>query len=309
VDSSHFLLIEIDRGLVFGTVFAGVARSQAALTADSVNGVNIIQLTGFDEPSGTSTVEPVVLVGALTVSGGNSFNLTFDVNDLGTVLKQHGDSGSVTFDPTTGRAAISAPGGFNSNFVDAAAWYLYDKGKGFFVEIDNSTSAPPPPPATSITNRALSGTTLPQTGTTPFKSSDLNGNVIVGFGASSSPLVPNAELGLNLVSSTAINPTAPGAYTALGDASAQPGLFGQVGVGGNIPNVQFTGQYKLVDPAQGYGLMQFPAALFGDFTSPTGTLYPANFYMIAPNQFVAIGTQNSANAQFDLSGVIFLDPQ
>jgi hypothetical protein len=94
--------------------------------------------------------------------------------------------------------------------------------------------------------------------------------VIVGFGASSSPLIPNAELGLNLVSSTSNSISAPGTYTAVGDATAQPGLFNQPGFGGNIPNVQFTGQYRLLDPAagfsQGYGVMQFPAALFGDFS-------------------------------------------
>jgi len=297
VDSSHFVLIEVDRGLVFGTVFAGHARSQTTLTADSVNGVNVIQLTGFDEPTGTSNVLPVVLVGLLSVSGGNSYILTFDINDLGNVLTQHGANGSVTFDPSTGRAVLSAPDGFATNFVNAGAWYLYDKGKGFFVEEDISTPNGTPP-AQAITNRALSGTTLPQAGA-PFKASDLSGNVIAGFGASSSPLIPNAEFGFNLVSATSGGATAVGSYSAGGD------LTSVTTQAGNLPNIQFSGKYRIIDPAQGYGTIQLPTALFGDFVSPTGTQLQATFYMIAPNQFVAIGGNQSGQ----ISGVIFLDPQ
>jgi hypothetical protein len=295
VDSSHFLLLEIDRGLVFGTVFAGVARSQSGLTADSVNGVNVIQLTGFDEPTGTSTVQPVVLVGLLTVFSGNSYDLTFDINDLGNILTRHGANGSVTFDTSTGRAVLSAPDGFGSNFVNAGAWYLYDKGKGFFVEEDPSTPSGTPP-AQSVTNRALSGTTLPQTGA-PYKVSDLTGNAIAGFGAASSPLVPNAELGINFTNSS-VKPTSVGNYSALGDVTSVPTQ------GANVPNVQFTGIYRLVDASLGYGGIQFPAPLFGDFSQVTGTNYSANFYMVAPHQFVSVGTQLGI-----LSGVIFVDPQ
>jgi hypothetical protein len=295
VDSSHFLLIEIDRGLVFGTVFAGVARSQTTLTSDSVNGVNVIQLTGFDEPTGTSTVQPVSLVGLLTVSSGSSYDLLFDINDLGVVLTQHGLNGAVSFDPTTGRAALTAPDGFGSNFVNAAAWYLYDKGKGFFVEEDPSTPVGTPP-ATAVTNRALSGTTLAQIGA-PYKATDLTGNNIAGFGAATSPVVPNADLGMNFVNTSA-NATSPGNYSAVGDVTSIPSQ------GGNVTNVSFTGLYRLIDATQGYGAIQFPSALFGDFVSPTGTTIGANFYMVAPHQFVAVGT-----AQGTLSGIIFVDPQ
>ena len=286
VDSTHFILIEIDRGLVFGTVFAGVARSQSTLTADSVNGVNVIQLTGFDEPTGTSNVRPVVLVGLLTVSGSSTYTLLFDINDIGNSLTQHGANGSVTFDPSTGRAVLSAPDGFATNFVNAGAWYLYDKGKGFFVEEDISTSNLPP--AQSITNRALSGTTLPQIGA-PYKSKDISGNTIVGFGASSTPIIPNLELGINF------NNTA-NTYSATGDLTSS-----QVG---SLINIQFTGTYRIFNSAEGYGHILLPAALFGDFTSPSGTQGTASFYMIAPNQFVGIGI---APGQF--SGVFFVDPQ
>jgi hypothetical protein len=292
VDSSHFDLIEIDRGTVFGTVFAGIARSQNNLTAASVNGVSVVQLTGFDEPTGTSNVLPVVLVGLLTVTAGNSYNLVFDINDLGNSLTQHGSNGSVTFDPATGRATLSAPDGFNGNFVNAAAWYLYDSSAGFFVEEDISTTGLPPDQ--SVTNRALSGTTLLQTGA-PFKAADLSGNFIAGSGASSSPQIPSGDFTFNFVPPASGGATGAGDYTAVGDVTSSQQ--------GNIPNVSFSGKYRIINAAQGYGGIQFPSPLFGDFTQISGTNYSATFYMIAPNHFVSVGTQFGI-----ISGVIFADP-
>lgn len=296
IDANHFLMIETDRGLVFGTVFAGDAQMQSGLTANSVNGVNVIQLTGFDEPTGTSNVEPVVLIGLLTVTGGNSFSLLFDINDLGTVLTRHPAGGSVTFDPSTGRAAISAPDGFNSNFLSQAAWYLYGQGQGYFVEEDISTNGLPP--AQSITNRALSGTTLPQTGT-PFTATSIPGNSIVGVGASSSPLIPNAELAANF------GPPANGKATGLGNFSAVGDLTTIPSDGGNLPDIQFNSQYELIDATTGYGEINFPAQFFGQFGYPGGTMLPATFYMVGPNQFVCIGVNTQTLTD---SGIIFVDP-
>jgi hypothetical protein len=289
IDSTHFLLIEIDRGLTFGTVFAGVARLQTQLTAASVNGVTILQLTGMDEPPATSNVQPVVLVGQLTVTSGTSYDLLFDVNHFGNILSGHGANGSVTFDPATGRAVLSAPDGYASNFVNTAVWYLYDQGKGFLIEEDPS-SPNGTPSNEAITNIALSGTTLAQTGA-PFSAANLSGNAIAQFGASASPLVPNAEIAFNFASSG-------GTYTALGDLTSVPAQAA------NLPNIQFSGQIQLANDGVGYGHILIPAAIFGDFVSPTGTQDTASFYMIAPDQFVGIGVTPN-----QLSGVIFVDPQ
>jgi hypothetical protein len=289
VDASHFLMIEIDRGLLFGTVFAGVSRAQSTLTADSVNGVNVIQLTGMDEPPGTSNVRPVVIVGQVTVSGGNAYNLLFDINQYGNVLTSHGANGSVAFDPTTGRAVLSSPDGFASSFVNTGVWYLYDTGKGFFIEEDPS-SPDGTPPDQAITNIALSGTLLPQVGA-PFTKTNISGNAIVGFGGTASPLVPNVELGINFNSSA-------GTYSANGDLTSIPAQAA------NLTNIQFTGQERLVNGPAGYGRILFPSALFGDFISPTGTTNTASFYMIGQNQFVGIGVTPG-----QLSGIIFVDPE
>jgi hypothetical protein len=304
VDATHFFLIEIDKGAAFGTVFGGVARSQNGLTASSVNGVSVIQLTGFDVyPLQTpNPVYPVVIVGLLTVSGGNTFSVQFDINDIGQFLIGEGASGTVTFDPTTGRAAVSSPSGFTTNFLNAGAWYLYDTGKGFFVEEDISTSGAVGP--NSITNRALSGTTLLQSGA-PFQLTDVSGNVVAGFGASSTPLVPNVALGMNFVSPTAVGTGKAGSYTAVGD------LTSIATQGDKIPDGSYSGRIAFVDSsnlASGHGLITFPGPLVGDFTS--GTIYQATFYMIAPNQFVAIAEPSASGfgSVPPYTGIIFVDP-
>ena len=289
MDSSHIRLIEIDQGGTFGTVQAGTAIQQKTLTSDSVNtSASILQLTGMDEASGTNTPGPDVIIGLLNISSGNSFTLTFDSNDLGTVLMSHPASGAISsFDPTTGRAVVSDPGGFESAFVDSAVIYLYDQGSGFFIDTDISTPDGTPPDQ-AITNNAFSGTLTPQTGG-PFNSSKLSGNLVAAFGGSASSNIPNWDLAFNFASST-------GMYTAFGNLTSLPSQDGQA-IG-----AQFGGQYIMMNTVQGHGRLTIPAAVFGDFVS--GSTVQASFYMIAPNQFVLIGIQPGLE-----SGVAFFDPQ
>lgn len=288
VDSDHLRLVQIDPGTKYGTVQAGTAVRQKSLTADSVNGTGILQLTGMDEPSGTSTVGPAVLVGAMNISSGNSFYLTFDSNDVGTILTSHPANGALaSFDPATGRAVISAPGGFGSGFVDSAVMYFYDAGSAFFIDMDPSTPDGTPPDQ-AMTNNALSGTLTPQTGA-PFSASSISGNVIAGFGGSSAITVPNFDLALNFDNAT-------GNYTAAGDLTSLPSQNGAA------TDVTFNGTYRFLNYSLGHGVMAVPAGVFGDFTS--GTTVNASFYMIAPNQFVLIGVNPGT-----FSGVAFFEPQ
>ncbi len=288
VDSTRFLLVQIGEGLKYGTVQAGTARAQKSLTASSIQTTSVLQLTGMDEPTGTSTVGPAVIIGVMAVGTENSFNLTFDSNDLGTILVSHPASGSISsFDPVTGRAVLSSPGGFGSGFVDSAVIYLYDTGSGFFIDSDISTPDGTPPDQ-AMTNNAYSGTLTNRTGA-PFNASSLTGNFIAGFGGSASPDIPNFELGVTL------NSTA-GTYAAAGDLASLPSQDGLA------TNVQFNGTFGLVNSSLGHGSLTLPAAVFGDFTS--GATSTASFYLIGPNQFVLIGID-----QGRYSGVAFFDPQ
>ena len=288
VSAQRFHLIQIDRGLLNGSVFAGVARQQKMLTADSINATSVLQMTGMDEPTGTSNVGPDVTIGVMTISGGNTFNLTLDNNDLGTVITAHPADGTITsFDPATGRAVISSDGGFNAGFVDSAVLYLYDQGAGFIIDTDISTPDGTPPDQ-AITNNAFSGTLTPQVAG-PFSATSVSGNLIAGFGGSASPSIPNFDLALNFDANA-------GAYTAEGDLTSLPTQDDVA------TDFQFFGQYRLLDSVLGHGRLTLPAGLFGDFTS--GNTDNASFYLIGPNQFVSIGITPG-----QYSGVAFFDPQ
>lgn len=286
VDANDLRLVEIDQGLAFGTVAAGSAILQKTLTTDSINTTaSVLQLTGMDEPSGTNTPGPDVIIGVMTISGGNSFTMTFDSNDLGAVVTSNPAAGAITsFDPTTGRAVLSYPGGFESAFVDSGVFYMYDTGAGFFIDTDITTTNVNPP----ITNNAFSGTLTPQSGG-PFSNSSLTGNLLAGFGGSASSNVPNWDLAIT------VSPT-NGTYAAFGNLTSLPSQDGQA------IDAQFSGTYRFLSSTTGHGVLTLPAAVFGDFVS--GSTVNASFYMIAPNQFVLIGVQPDL-----YSGVAFFDPQ
>jgi hypothetical protein len=291
VNSSQLNVIEVDQGLMFGTVQAGVARKQVSLSADSVNTspASVLQMTGMDAIPGTANgIGPDVIIGVMTISTANGFSMTFDSNDLGAILTEHPSTGIVTsFDPTTGRGVLSNGGGFNAGFVNSAAFYLYDVGSGFIIDIDPSTPNGTPPDQ-AVTNNAFSGTFVTQTGS-PFNAQSLSGNLLALSGASAIPDIPNIAAAVN------VNNQA-GTLSGSGDLTS---LNSQIG---NAPNISFNGAYTITDAGLGHGSGTLPAGFFGFFQSTAQI--PVSFYLIAPNQFVLIGAENGAN-----SGVTFFDPQ
>lgn len=323
INSSQLLLIQIDAAPTFGTVFAGVARSQNALTAASVNTVSVLQMTGMDTiPLTTTGMGPDVIVGVLSIpnpGGGtaSTFTLTFDENDLGKTfpISPKNTAGHITFDPTTGRGTLAEPGsGFGVGFMDLAVFYLSDSGQGFIIDADPSTCASggvcTPPNNYPITNNAFSGTLTPQTRplvtgcpSNPsggFSNSSLSGNVLFASGASVIPDIPSVVAGVNFVN----NPTAipPATYTAKGD------LVSLNSQAGNLPDVSFSGTYSVQDACTGRTFLRLPPQIFAVFAGiQPNQLYNAFGYLVGPNQVVAIGFGNGL-APSD-SGVLFFDPQ
>ncbi|GAC1684495.1 MAG: hypothetical protein PVS2B2_23480 [Candidatus Acidiferrum sp.] len=291
VDATQLNVIQIDRGLKLGTVQAGVARMQKPLTANSVNSTSVLQMTGMDTLPNSAKFGPFVLIGVMNISPGtplSTYQLTFDSNDVGTILTTHPAAGVVTsFDPGTGRGVLTSPGGFNTGFFDSAVFYLYDTGNGFIIDAD--PSAPNGTPvAQAITNNALSGTlTLQVPG--PFNNQSLQRNLLIQSGASAIPEIPNLVGAINV-------DNAAGAFTGTGDFTS---LDTQVG---DHPNVSFTGTYNVFDPTLGHGSGTLPAGLYGDFTP--NLAYPVSFYLIGPNQLVVMSRQSGA-----FSGISFFDPQ
>lgn len=290
VNSKQANLIQIDQGLMFGTAQAGTAHLQSQLTANSVNtnSVSILALNGMDVVPNSNNIGPDVLIGAMTISAGSNFALTFDENDLGTIFSAHGAAAAgavASFDPTTGRGTLSLQGGFNSGFVDSAVFYLYDDGEGFLIDTDPTTINALPQNAT--TNVAFSGSFVTQSAG-PFTASNISGNVLAAFGAAAIPDIPNMAAAFNFDGSST--------FTAAGDMTT---IAAQQG---NLPGISFSGTYSIADSSVGRGTAIVPAYLFGYFGS--NQTYPASFYMIAPNQFVLIGSQSGA-----YSGISYFDPQ
>jgi len=286
VNSGQMDLIEIDSGLLYGTAQAGTAFAQQALSPASVNTTSVLQLTGMDVVQGTNNIGPDVIIGVMTITGGNTFTLTFDENDLGSILTSDTVNGGIaSFDPTTGRGVVAA-GDFVSGFVNSAVFYLYNTGQGFFIDTDPSTSNVPPSQA--VTNNAFSGTLTPQTGS-PYSSQTLSGNSIIRFGASAIPDIPNLAGAANY-------------NNALGTFTAEGDLTSLNSEGANLPDFMFSGTYSVSDTNLGYGSASLPSPIFGNFSNQQ--VYPASFYLIGPNQFVLIGIESGA-----YSGIAFFDPQ
>jgi len=317
LNSGQLNLIQMDAAPTFGTVFAGVARAQKPLTPTSVNTISVLQLTGMDTvpPATNGQPGPDVIIGVMQIPNPNgatgTYALTFDENDLGKILTSHSASGLVpTFDPATGRGELSAPlSGFGVGFMDEAVFYLYDTGAGFVIDDDISTCANTtnctPPNNHPITNNAFSGTLTPQATGVQFDNNSLLGNVIFASGGTAIPNIPSVLAGMNFVlDNSAIPPTT---YTAKGDLSS---LSSQ---DGNLPNVTFSGTYSVFAASPGsppgHGLLRLPEQTFGVLPG-INQLDSASFYLIGPNQGVAIGVQQGANSQpGPYSGVMFFDPE
>jgi hypothetical protein len=268
VNAGQLKFFQTGGGFSFGTLLSGTANAHT-LDFDSSNGVfqtSVIQLTGMETRQNSATISPDVAIGVLTVHKDNSVSLICDTNNAGGVATSQKLSGTLqSYDPNTGRGVLSIPGGFQAGFLDTAAFYLYDNGAGFLIDIDPSSSA-------TITNRASSGTLARQV-PGPFASNSISGNLIAVSGASSVPSIPNVAAAANADPDSST-------FVAIAYATSQSGP---------LPNVSFQATYGLSDPASGRGTAVFPAGLYGDFT-PQATA-PASFYLISPNRFVTIGTQ------------------
>jgi hypothetical protein len=279
VDSSQLNLIEIDAGGALKTVQAGTARNQKALTATSIQGTSVVALTGMTSVAGAPS--PDVIIGLLSNSAGAAPVAHFDSNNAGTVALNQTVTGSfaVPLDTTTGRSILS--GAF---FADAVV-YRYDSGSGFISDIT---------PSANGVNHGFSGPLIVQTvpAAGSFTLQALSGNSIALAGASSSSSMTNLDL--------AVNYDGAGNYSAMFDFTVS-NL--SVGTNGQGQSVLLNGAtYRVDDAILGRGeLLQVPSGFFNNFPVQSDAM---SFYMIGPNQFVAI-----EELGFSPSGIMFFDPQ
>jgi hypothetical protein len=275
VSAQQLNLIEIDTGGNFKTVQAGTAQVQKALTANSINGTSVAGLTGTIISNGVTA--PDAIIGVVTITGGTSAAATFDQNSAGTIHTASIGTGSVlSFDPMTGRSLVA-----NSFFVGALI-YLSDAGKGFIIDVT---------PSQNGGCHAFSGPLIPQAAGPFSTQSDLSGNFIALGGGSSNPSIPNFEMAANFDGASS--------YSAQGDLATSNTAIGS---NGQVANFTVSGGFRIDDATLGHGRLQLLGGLIGD-PNAGGTDIPF-FYLIGPNQFVAIGQTMGVP-----SGVLFFDPQ
>ncbi len=274
VNAQQLNLIEIDTGGTFHTLQAGTAQLQKTLSANSINTTSVAALTGTTVVNGASA--PDVIIGVLSISG-NSANANIDQNRGGSVFTNSLGSGSVlSFDPVTGRSLVA-----NSLFVGAVL-YLSDTGKGFVIDVT---------PAANGGNHAFSGPLVPQAAPPFSTQSDLTGNFIAQGGGSSISTIANFDLAANFDGGSS--------YSAMGDLTTSNT---SIGANGQVPNFATSGGFRIDDTTLGRGEMQVLGGLLGDPNTFATDL--VSFYLIGPNQFVAI-----SEAAGVASGVLFFDPQ
>ena len=275
VSAQQINLIEIDTGGSFKTVQAGTAQLQNALTASSINATSVAALTGTTVSSGVTA--PAVVIGVLSISGSSAV-AHYDANSAGSVFTGVLGTGSFVspFDPATGRTLIA-----NTLFVGAVL-YLYDTGKGFVIDVT---------PAANGGNHAFSGPLISQA-SPPFSTqSDLSGNFLALGGGSSKSTIPNFDMAANFDGAFS--------YSAMGDLTTSNT---SIGTNGQVPNFAASGGFRIDDTTLGRGEMQILGGLLGDPNTFATDL--VSFYLIGPNQFVAIGETSGV-----ASGVLFFDPQ
>jgi len=281
VDAQQLNLLETDTGGVWGTLQSGQAQLQNTLTASSINTTSVVALTGAVLKSGSPS--PAVEIGLLTITGGTTAAVNFESNTGGNANVQQVPqtaTGSVykgMFDPTTGRALLL------STFFTSGAVYLYDTGKGFLIDISSSGCL------------GYSGEIIPQAAG-PFSNADLTGNSIGVAGGSSSPSIPNLDFAINFAPSTNSSNLN---YSTLVDYTDETGR--------QVPSYSLTGTGQVQEQTLGWGRISFTPGVFGDFSGTSSTVL-ASFYLIGPNQFVAIGQGENGGAGVQPSGVMYFDP-
>jgi len=281
IDSSQLNLIEIDAGGALKTVQAGTARNQKALSAASIQATSVVALTGMTTVGGAPS--PDVIIGVLSNPSGTAPVAHFDSNNAGTVATKETANGSfaVPYDSSTGRGVIAGA------FFPDAVFYLYDAGSGFIADVT---------PSSNGGNHGFSGPLIVQSGPAAgFSLQSLSGKSIGLAGGSSNSSMANLDL--------AVNFDGAGNYATELDFTISNTSVGTNGQGQNfVLNANTCAcTYQLEDPSLGRGELGMISSFFDHFPNQSDTV---SFYLIAPNQFVAI-----EDLGLSPSGILFFDPQ
>jgi hypothetical protein len=279
-DGQRLNLLEIDGGAALSSLFSGTAQKQKTMDANTINSTGVFALTGMNLVNGT-TATPDTVVGVVTITDPTA-TITYDRNTglNVNVLQQvtgsipSGSIPSAAFDATTGRVLVA------QTIVTAMLFYYYDTGKAYVIDISPNSAS-----------HALSGQLVPQAAGPFSEATDLSGNFIGRAGGSSTAGAPNVDF------ASTFNGVSGYDYT-LDLTTTNTSL----GSNGQIVNFSSSAGFQIDDPVSGHGKLQLLGGVLGD--SNVGTPDIVSFYLLGPNQFVAIGNVSGVP-----SGVLFFDPQ
>jgi hypothetical protein len=278
IDGQKLNLLETDGGAALNSLFSGTAQKQKTMDANTINSTGVLALTGMNLVNGT-TVVPDTAIGVFTIAG-TTVNVTYDRNTGSNVsFLQQVPGGSIpqipnaAFDPTTGRVLVA------NTLVSGMLLYYYDTGKAYAIDISPSAS------------HALSGQLVPQAAGSFSTSTDLSGNLLGRAGGASTAGAPNVDF------AATFNGTSGYDYTL--DLTT---TNTSIGSSGQVVNFASSDGFQIDDAVTGHGEFRLLGGVLGD--PNLGAPDIVSFYLIGPNQFVAIGNVSGVP-----SGVFFFDPQ
>jgi hypothetical protein len=282
VNATKVLFVELDNVAAGGTIFAGSATHQAALTASSLNGASVFWANGQENITGT--MGSSAAAGRFAFTKGTSANVEYDrsYDQSGAPASNTGTSLPVALDTTSGRATITFSGGAAKSLFDSAVLYVCDANSGYLLDTTDSSKA-----------EALFGQFVPQAAG-PFDSTFLSGNLLAMQGGYESREAAQFFGGFIVSSPSGSFDT----FDYYQDAS------------GNVKVATDTGDETNVlagiDATSGRGTGKFDPA--GKQCS-NDSVCSAAFYLIGKNQAVMVNQPAAAPSTQEDSSITFLDPQ
>jgi hypothetical protein len=273
ITANRFVAVEID---TTGTMIVnGSKQSLSSFTASTVNTTGaVFGVAGLD--TSPAILNEISAAGQLIISGSNSATVLFDSNDGGGIKGPTTLSGTVVFDPTTGRGTMTVPNGSVDGLFDSAVFYLTASGTGTVLDT-----------AAGASNHAMAGPLSPQSGSS-FALSTISSQMIVRDRGSS---VNDAQSLVGAIAPT----TTSGFYNFDLDQRFPSNPSISTTTDGAITGISVLS----LDATSGRGVMSIPT---------TGNPATEVFYVIGPNQMVFIDVSPVGSGNNGASPVFFVNP-
>jgi hypothetical protein len=275
ITANRFVAVETKDPTGGTMIVNGSKQSLSSFTASTVNTTGaVFGVAGLD--TSPAILNEISAAGQLIISGSNSATVLFDSNDGGGIKGPTTLSGTVVFDPTTGRGTMTVPNGSVDGLFDSAVFYLTASGTGTVLDT-----------AAGASNHAMAGPLSRQSGSS-FALSTISSQMIVRDRGSS---VNDAQSLVGAIAPT----TTSGFYNFDLDQRFPSNPSISTTTDGAITGISVLS----LDATSGRGVMSIPT---------TGNPATEVFYVIGPNQMVFIDVSPVGSGNNGASPVFFVNP-